>query len=172
MKTVKSILLILVAIPLFIQCNDDVTDPIGDSNIITEKFELEHQVTNARLELNSGSVVHFTGKSSCSLSNSIVYDLHGDVILKNQNGEFQLINGQMKLYCVSTGSYLFGEFEGIGNSDEKIFKLDGSIYITGGTDSFADRSGSLSFVINGAYLPGSELINYTLCMDGLLECGS
>ena len=76
MKTLKSILLIFAVIHLFIQCSDDPVES-GDSNIITEKFELESEVTNARIEINPRSVVQFTGKGVCTLSNSILYELLG-----------------------------------------------------------------------------------------------
>ena len=169
MKTVKRILFVFVITAFFIQCDDvnDVVDPVRNS----EKFELESEVTNARVEINHRSAVTFTGKASCSLTKSIVYVLNGDVLLNDVNGAIKITNGQMKFLCLLSGSCLFGEFEGIGYIKEGEFRLEGIITITDGTHGFNDRSGSLSLLIKGEYLPDQEdIMNYTICIEGNLKC--
>ena len=53
MKTIKSILFVFVAGAFFIQCDPEPMP--GDLNISSEKFELETEVTNARVEINHRS---------------------------------------------------------------------------------------------------------------------
>lgn len=176
MKTVRKILLMLMAVALLANCSDPVKKegiyPVQD-NRIKKNLNIDAELTCQAFEVNEVDVIHFAGKTWCNLSENITFALHSNVYQLNnlnQGREFELLNGYFELSDDTDNSILSGDFQGQAYTEFNEIKIWGIINVNYGKGAFEADGGELRITIVGTINSGIDhTMTYTLQAGGFIE---
>ena len=152
MKTVKKCLVTLALLALGFSCSEPQIDPI-DTNYEKRALTLTTDVlsiSNQVRVLETGAELYLAGEvASCNLSEGTTFSIQGRIIKKDEEGTFDIRDGEFLLLTSSTGCNLWGRLEGNGILRANHFEISASVKSLCGNGAFECNGGELLLTIKG-----------------------
>lgn len=164
MKTVKKVLLSLVALSLVFACNQD--NPIPSTP--PAKLHLEAEVIDEGFDSQNFLRLEVTEASNCNVGESVIVTVFGILDTESPGDEIDLPYGEIEFLNRESGCYLIGKFHGKVIAETDRLTLDAIVQIDYGIGVFKADGGELRLNVTGVRIQGDQM-RYEILIDGYLK---
>ena len=163
MKTVKLTLMLLSVYALMTACSETEMGPKVEVLPATTEFSMRADATCENPGLCDGSSLQvFSGNSaSCSMVNTVCYDLDGVLHSLIEDGDFQIQGGKIHIFCPQRNASISGSLHGMLHKEDNALSMEATIILNEKTECFAQVTDILHLNMTGEILLDGRL-HYTM----------